>query len=108
MKEKSKIKTLLIIIIVIAIIVAMVLLYFRIKESKITIVEDGKQLNSEENGNNETRNSNILTNGISKFDLKFLQLENNKKNEIYSPLSIKYALKNNYNAEIVFDSFNQS
>ncbi len=32
-------------------------------------------------------------NGLEKFDLYFLQLENNKKNMIYSPLSIKYAME---------------
>ena len=31
-------------------------------------------------------------NGLEDFDLYFLQLENSKKNKIYSPLSIKYAL----------------
>lgn len=30
--------------------------------------------------------------GLSDFDLKFLQIENNGKNLVYSPLSIKYAL----------------
>ena len=32
-------------------------------------------------------------NGLEKFDLYFLQLENEEKNKIYSPLSIKYALE---------------
>ncbi|OUM56349.1 Non-catalytic module family DOC2, partial [Piromyces sp. E2] len=31
--------------------------------------------------------------GTSEFDFSFLKLENNKKNMLYSPLSIKYALK---------------
>ena len=31
-------------------------------------------------------------NSLEKFDLSFLKLENNGKNKIYSPLSIKYAL----------------
>ena len=35
----------------------------------------------------------LLNNNFSKFDLSFLKLENEKKNKIYSPLSIKYALK---------------
>ena len=34
-----------------------------------------------------------ITNGLSKFDLSFIKLENKKENMIYSPLSIKYALK---------------
>ena len=32
-------------------------------------------------------------NGLNDFDLAFLQLENNGKNKVYSPLSIKYALE---------------
>ncbi len=35
----------------------------------------------------------IENNSISSFDLRFLQLENKSVNKIYSPLSIKYALK---------------
>ena len=34
----------------------------------------------------------MSSNSLEKFDLYFLQLENAKKNAIYSPLSIKYAL----------------
>lgn len=34
----------------------------------------------------------LTGNGLEKFDLYFLQLENNSKNTVYSPLSIKYAL----------------
>lgn len=34
----------------------------------------------------------INGNGINNFDLAFLKLENNNKNIVYSPLSIKYAL----------------
>ena len=36
---------------------------------------------------------NVETKKLSKFDLSFLKLENQKENKIYSPLSIKYALK---------------
>ena len=35
----------------------------------------------------------LTDNKLSKFDLSFLKNENNKTNMIYSPLSIKYALK---------------
>ena len=37
-------------------------------------------------------NNTIIQNGVSNFDLLFLQLENNEINRVYSPLSIKYAL----------------
>ena len=57
--------------------------------------------------NNKTTNTDILTNppknesenketiegDTSNFDIKFLKMENQKANKIYSPLSIKYALK---------------
>ena len=35
----------------------------------------------------------ISGNSLEKFDLAFLKLENEKKNKVYSPLSIKYALE---------------
>jgi len=35
----------------------------------------------------------VKDNNLSKFDLSFLKFENEKKNKIYSPLSIKYAFK---------------
>lgn len=34
----------------------------------------------------------LNSNSLEEFDLSFLRLENNGKNEVYSPLSIKYAL----------------
>ena len=56
--------------------------------------------NTNDSGAKETieTNSNILSeyrisnNGLDKFDLYFLQLENSRNNKVYSPLSIKYAL----------------
>lgn len=45
---------------------------------------------------NDTISDNINEvkgNEISDFDLSFLKLENEKSNKVYSPLSIKYALK---------------
>ena len=44
--------------------------------------------------NNEVKASEyrMSGNGIEKFDLAFLKLENKEENKIYSPLSIKYAL----------------
>ena len=35
----------------------------------------------------------ISSNGLENFDLYFLKLENEEKNKVYSPLSIKYALE---------------
>ena len=44
--------------------------------------------NKAEENKNEIKNSEV-----SNFDLNFLKLENKKENKVYSPLSIKYALK---------------
>ncbi len=46
----------------------------------------------------ETKNENksefrMTGNSLEKFDLYFLKLENQEKNKVYSPLSIKYALE---------------
>ena len=53
---------------------------------------------TEINKSNATTTNNrepkyVIKNGLSDFDLSFLQIENTEKNKIYSPLSIKYALK---------------
>ena len=37
-------------------------------------------------------NNTMIQGGVSDFDLSFMQFENNEKNMIYSPLSIKFAL----------------
>lgn len=60
--------------------------------------------NKDNNKNSETTKNSVSSlvlkesytmngNDIEDFDLVFLQLENNKKNTVYSPLSIKYALE---------------
>ncbi len=51
-------------------------------------------------GNKDSQNKNIHTNSVYRisgnnlesFDFYFLQLENERENKVYSPLSIKYAL----------------
>ena len=82
-KEQVKIKlTTLIILLVIAIIVILTI-------AIITLNNNGKQLGK----NNNVQIGNIGQNiQDTDFNLKFLKIENNKKNIIYSPLSIKYAL----------------
>lgn len=50
--------------------------------------------NVTENNNTVSENPIITTDiKMDDFSIKFLQIENNQKNVIYSPLSIKYALK---------------
>ncbi len=41
----------------------------------------------------EKEDEKVLENELSDFDVSFLKMESNKDNMIYSPLSIKYALK---------------
>lgn len=43
--------------------------------------------------NDVTMPNPIVGNAIEDFDFKFLQIENQKSNKVYSPISIKYALK---------------
>lgn len=58
------------------------------------------------NKDNDNKNNNVIDtpsdiksnyrmtgNSLEKFDLSFLKLENEEKNKVYSPLSIKYALQ---------------
>lgn len=55
----------------------------------------GKQVKTKEIKNNikEVTSEYMMSgNSLEKFDLSFLKLENDAKNKVYSPLSIKYAL----------------
>ena len=76
--------------------------FFKIKDNNTTTskVGDKKDDNSltdkdkdkdlsDENYNNKYK---LSGNSLEDFDLYFLQLENERKNKVYSPLSIKYAL----------------
>ena len=48
---------------------------------------------SAKNGSNNYKSAYRMSgNGLEYFDLQFLKLENEAKNKVYSPLSIKYAL----------------
>ena len=87
LKEKKNSKA-LIIIIVLLVILAFIIVYF---------VKFSDKNNS--TGKNEAQNNNkylayrLSGNSLEDFDLYFLQLENEEKNKVYSPLSIKYALE---------------
>ena len=79
-----------IVILVIILVVAIVLGAFfglRLSKSKHT----GTKTNIVEG--NKYAEYSLTGNKIEAFDIYFLQLENNKKNTVYSPLSIKYALE---------------
>ena len=73
--------------------------FFKIKDnntttSKVGDKKDGNSLTdkdkdkdlSDENYNNKYK---LSGNSLEDFDLYFLQLENERKNKVYSPLSIK-------------------
>ena len=92
-KGGNKKKTIIIVcIIVLLVIIAAVSIYFFVI----------RKSDNKENNNNEVKheteiiNTNspykLTSNGLEPFDLYFMQLENNGKNKVYSPLSIKYAL----------------
>ena len=94
-KGGNKKKTIIIVcIIVLLVIIAAVSIYFFVIRKS-----DNKENN---NNNNEIQNETeiintnspykLTSNGLEPFDLYFMQLENNGKNKVYSPLSIKYAL----------------
>ena len=66
--------------------------YYEEEELTNTNVEDDI-VPSTNNENNASNVSNNLENNLSEFDLSFLKMEQDNKNLIYSPLSIKYALR---------------
>ncbi|MEG0826513.1 MAG: serpin family protein [Bacilli bacterium] len=80
-KKKNKITIVALLLAIIAIILLFIIYKnYEIKHDK----------NDTEKGYSEYR---ISGNELDDFDLKFLQLETNNQNMVYSPLSIKYALK---------------
>jgi len=63
--------------------------YFYLGNSKDT----PKTKKSESDSKNFYSTYRLSGNSLEKFDLEFLKLENENKNKVYSPLSIKYALQ---------------
>ncbi len=99
-KKKSN-KTIILLIVLLLVVIGVVT-FFAVKS--MTGKKDNKESNKEnvvENTTNENvekpekeYNSDyrLSGNGLEDFDLQFLKLENEEKNKIYSPLSIKYVL----------------
>lgn len=87
MKEKGelkiKFKTVVAIILLLTIII-LISVYFVISENNKKISNTNSVINNQSN-EEKTQNED--------FSMEFLKLENNTQNIIYSPLSIKYALK---------------
>ncbi len=87
-KKTSK-KTIIIIAIIMVIIIAVSIgVYLLLSKEKETIT--GKVDDKPEE---QYLTYHLSGNTLEDFDLSFLQLENDKKNKVYSPLSIKYALE---------------
>lgn len=86
--QKKKGNSITIIAIILLIVIIFVFVYFVIFKDKDT--SSGK---IEVQNNNQYLSYRLSGNSLEDFDLYFLQLENEKKNKIYSPLSIKYALE---------------
>lgn len=88
-KEKSKKRSVVLAVIVLLLLVGCGAFAFVMFGAK-----PAEQRNTISGGEQQEEASGIRLSGneLSNFDLKFLQLENNEKNVVYSPLSIKYAL----------------
>ena len=94
-KGGNKKKTIIIVcIIVLLVIIAAVSIYFFVIRKSDN--KENNNINNEIQNETEIINTNspykLTSNGLEPFDLYFMQLENNGKNKVYSPLSIKYAL----------------
>ena len=90
---KNDKKTVLIIVIIIILIIGIAIVLLKNKDNSINNISNNT-LQSENEKNTEINNTAENTGEIleSNFDFKILKLENNNKNMIYSPLSLKYAL----------------
>ena len=94
-KEKKQLKislgTAILIFIIILLIVGMVALVTYYRNENLDKIEN-KPNNTNTTDTKQAFKYALKGNSLEDFDLRFLQLENEKKNKIYSPLSIKYAL----------------
>lgn len=86
--KRYKKRNTIIITIIILLTVIILVIYFVISKEKSSSNEKIEIKN-----NNQYLMYRLSGNSLENFDLRFLQLENEKENKIYSPLSIKYALE---------------
>lgn len=85
-KQKKKGKGLLVVIVLLLVIIlggAGAAFFLLPKNESTSVKNDAKEVKSV---------YRMSGNGLEYFDLQFLKLENEAKNKVYSPLSIKYAL----------------
>ena len=92
-KTNNKKKSLIIITIILVIIALGIFIFFKVKVNKNNSKPDDNKENVQVKRENKYSAYQLKDNKLSNFDLYFLQLENNKQNMIYSPLSIKYVLE---------------
>ena len=67
--------------------------YFIINIKYKKMIDKDNQTDNKDNTQEEVPLNTIKNNSLSEFDLSFLKMENGKNNVLYSPISIKYALK---------------
>ena len=90
----KKKKSLIIIAVILIILITSILLFLKVKKNKNNTNDNNNNQNQTEvKRENKYSAYQLKDNKLSNFDLYFLQLENNKQNMIYSPLSIKYVLE---------------
>ena len=82
-KKKAGIKVVVILLIIILLCILGYAAYLNFYTTKKTVKVEKDNYKSE---------YRLSGNGLEDFDLYFMKLENDKKNSVYSPLSIKYAL----------------
>ena len=94
MKKNRKI--IIIVGVIIGLLVIGIVVFLMFKKNNFTTIDSSNDTNIDTTIDTSVKNSNseykISDNALSSFDLYFMQKENNKKNKVYSPLSIKYAL----------------
>ena len=84
-KKKSNVGLIIVIILLVIAVIAWV--YFVLLKGRNGLTDE-----TEVSSENEYLTYSLSGNSLEDFDLYFLQLENEKENKVYSPLSIKYAL----------------
>lgn len=92
-ENKKKLKTITTVIILLIVVALSFLVYKNYQDSLKTNPEDKDKGTIKTEKDEVYSEYRINSNALEDFDLYFLQLENNQKNKIYSPLSIKYALE---------------
>lgn len=95
-KYKISLTVLILIIVVIVALIGIILFtsikYLKERKNRIENTDTSSKT-SQKSGNSNSSNKGYSTDLTSDFTFSFLKMENNKENIIYSPLSIKYALK---------------